>query len=196
MIEEFAGMYEVSKKDVVECGKLFTDAFKIDPKWSKLFEGLKERQQNAFYQEPTNYCMKYGDVYATSENLEGVIAIVSEKYAEMTPFRVMMTCTLSIVRQGGFKLLRFLSNLDTTFTPLEESRDRIMKDREFLFVFVLGVRTSMQGKGHGSKLMRALCDYADRINMPIYLETATELNVRFYNKHGFTVTEKDSAPNI
>ncbi|KAK8814229.1 hypothetical protein WA158_008091 [Blastocystis sp. Blastoise] len=59
-----------------------------------------------------------------------------------------------------------------------------------IYVYVLGVVTNAQHMGLGSTILKKLMDYADDNNLPITLETSTENNVRFYEKHGFIVLEK------
>ncbi|MFQ5472638.1 MAG: N-acetyltransferase, partial [Dehalococcoidia bacterium] len=44
--------------------------------------------------------------------------------------------------------------------------------------------------GVGSALMQPGLEQADRDRVPCYLETAKEINVKFYGKHGFEVVRK------
>lgn len=52
---------------------------------------------------------------------------------------------------------------------------------------MIGVVPDSKGKGHGSKLMKPMIDYADKYNYPIYLESSKYENLPFYKKHGFEV---------
>lgn len=56
------------------------------------------------------------------------------------------------------------------------------------YLWFLGVRPARQGRGHGSALLHAVLDDADRTGTPAYLEATTEDNVRLYERHGFRVT--------
>jgi len=67
-------LYGVQKGDITRAGKVLADAFQHDPIWNKVFEGESdfEKRFRAFFESPVRYCLKYGEVYAPSENLEGV----------------------------------------------------------------------------------------------------------------------------
>lgn len=64
-----------------------------------------------------------------------------------------------------------------------------------LYLAVLGVHPSAQGRGLGSALLApglALCD-EDRL--PAYLETGKEENLSFYARHGFRVIDELRLPS-
>ena len=42
--------------------------------------------------------------------------------------------------------------------------------------------------------MQPVLERADRDRLPCYLETAKEINVSFYKKHGFEVVVEDDLP--
>ena len=46
----------------------------------------------------------------------------------------------------------------------------------------------------GGALLQPGLEKADRERVPCYLETAKEINVRFYEKHGFQVVKKVDLP--
>ncbi|GLF93088.1 GNAT family N-acetyltransferase [Streptomyces yaizuensis] len=60
------------------------------------------------------------------------------------------------------------------------------------FLATVGVDPSAQGRGLGSAVIRPGLAAADRAGYPAYLETATEANVRLYERLGFTVTAQVS----
>jgi ribosomal protein S18 acetylase RimI-like enzyme len=59
--------------------------------------------------------------------------------------------------------------------------------RQHAYLWFLGVAPDAQGRGVGSRLIKAKLDKLDQANMPAFLETATERNVAFYRRHGFEV---------
>lgn len=63
-----------------------------------------------------------------------------------------------------------------------------------LYLAVLGVDPHHQGRGHGSALLRPGLDLCDEEGLPAFLETATERNVSFYGRHGFTVVSESRLP--
>jgi len=66
--------------------------------------------------------------------------------------------------------------------------------RRHLYLAVLGVDPARQGRGVGSELIRPGLELCDREGLSAYLETATERNVAFYGRHGFSVTEEVHLP--
>jgi ribosomal protein S18 acetylase RimI-like enzyme len=55
------------------------------------------------------------------------------------------------------------------------------------YLMTLGTRPDRQGQGHGSRLIEEGTSRADAAGVPCYLETATETNVAYYAKRGFSV---------
>ncbi|MBN2021997.1 MAG: GNAT family N-acetyltransferase [Pirellulales bacterium] len=60
------------------------------------------------------------------------------------------------------------------------------------YLFMLAVDPPYQGQGVGSALLSSGLARADAEGTPVYLETTTEKNVRFYQKHGFDVVFRES----
>ena len=63
------------------------------------------------------------------------------------------------------------------------------------YLAVLGTDPDHQGKGLASALLEPVLSGCDRDEVPAYLETGTERNVAFYNRHGFKVTDELRLPN-
>jgi ribosomal protein S18 acetylase RimI-like enzyme len=62
------------------------------------------------------------------------------------------------------------------------------------YLAVLGTDPSRQGEGLATRLLSGVLEDCDRDEVPAYLETGTERNVAFYNRHGFKVTEELRLP--
>jgi ribosomal protein S18 acetylase RimI-like enzyme len=60
-------------------------------------------------------------------------------------------------------------------------------DEEYIYLWFLGVLPEWQGNGTGSKMLSELIDLADKINLPIYLETSNPRNLELYKRFGFSV---------
>ena len=57
-------------------------------------------------------------------------------------------------------------------------------------LWFLGVLPEQQGRGTGSKLLGELLTDASSMNRPLYLETSTQRNIPWYEKHGFSIYGK------
>lgn len=58
------------------------------------------------------------------------------------------------------------------------------------YLGVIGVHPEMHGRGLGTELLRSFCDRSrsDPLSSGVYLETAQESNLRFYERAGFVET--------
>lgn len=72
----------------------------------------------------------------------------------------------------------------------DESCVRHFPDQLAWYLMYLGVHPTRQGEGIGSSLLSASLERVlQRQSMPVYLETGTERNVRFYQRFGFRIKE-------
>lgn len=79
-----------------------------------------------------------------------------------------------------------LRRMMATLRQFDDTHKQHMADPHW-YLMALGVDPVHQGAGHGSLLVRAGIERAERDNMPIYLETEKGPNTRFYEKFGFDV---------
>ena len=188
-------LYEIQKKDIPKAGVVLADAFQFDPLWNKIFEGEAnlEAKFRACFETPVRFCYKYGEVYATSDNLEGIAAYVPGNHSNMTVWRMLVSGALLSGMRMGASVGRKMAPV---FKPLDSDRKEHMKNREFLYLFIIGVATGHQGRGFGGKMLRHLIKQSEALGMPIYLETETEQNVAMYEKFGFKVLKKSILPVI
>ena len=90
---QFDGLYKVQKKDLRQVVDVLTDAFSDDSMWQEVF---KDKSKNcALTEVMVRFCLKYGNVISTSDNLEGIMALAPHD-KEMTLWR--------IIRSGAFFL--------------------------------------------------------------------------------------------
>ncbi len=183
-------LYPVSKKELKEVCKVLGDAFSKDP----LMEAwdLKGEEISKMYEMFIRYCLRYGRVYATSEELEGIMAMLPSKYGNMRAWQ--------IIRSGAiFPALKIYKKFDKkileTLKVMEEEKTNFMI-HPHLYLSVLGVSQKNQRKGFGGKMLRALIEKAENEGLPIYFETETEGNVQFYKKCGFEVIKKITLPHF
>jgi ribosomal protein S18 acetylase RimI-like enzyme len=188
-------LYRVQKRDISQTAKVLADAFKSDPLWNKIFEGesdLKKRFR-AFFEVPIRHCLKYGEVYATSENLEGVIAWVPGEYADMTPWRIILSGAMGAAMRMGSNVSK---KMGSVFKPVTEDRHEHMAEHDILYLLVVGVATELQDKGFGRKLLNAAIEKSEREGLQLYLETETEENVEIYEHFGFRLLKKITLPIV
>jgi GNAT superfamily N-acetyltransferase len=188
-------LYRVQKGDIARVGKVLADAFQHDPVWNKICEGESdlEKRFRALFEVPVRHCLKYGEVYAPSRDLEGIVAWVPGKYADMTMW--------SIIRSGAIgAAMRMGSNaskkMGPVFKPVTEDRHEHMTGCTYLYLLIVGVATELQGKGFGRKLIGAAIEKSEREGLQLYLETETEENVKMYEHFGFRLLKKITLPIV
>jgi ribosomal protein S18 acetylase RimI-like enzyme len=135
-------------------------------------------------------CLKYGEVYASSEKLEGVAAWLPPGKAPSGGWQIMRSVPLSILfrfgRQGAGRLRaygRYVDNLHRKLVPYPH-----------WYLQIIGVAPAYQGQGFSSRLVRPVLERIDRERMPCFLETNTEKNVAIYRRFGFEVVSEDKIP--
>jgi GNAT superfamily N-acetyltransferase len=185
-------LYKIQKTDIGQAAKVLADAFQHDPLWNKLFEGEADKRKIfSAFEVPVRYGLKYGEVYAPSEKLEGVIAFLPGKHADMGFWSTLRSGALGAALRMGMKAGQKMGPI---FKPVVADRHAHMVGRDFLYVLVVGVATALHGKGFGGQLLRAAIDKASAAGLPLYLETETEENVRMYEHLGFTMLKKITLP--
>ncbi len=181
-------------EDLSRAGGTLSDAFRNDPLWNRIFEGLPdvERKRRAFFEIPVRYCLRYGTVRA-SPRQEGIAAWVPGEVADMTFWRMLRSGALfSGVRIGATVMNRLKHSLGA----LETHRRENMKGRPFLYLAIIGVDPRCQGRGLGGSLLRAFFRQCEQSSRLAYLETETEENVRMYERFGFRTMREVSLPGL
>jgi ribosomal protein S18 acetylase RimI-like enzyme len=135
-------------------------------------------------------CLKYGEVHASSEKLEGVAAWLPPGKAPFGLRQIMRSVPLPIVvrfaRQGAGRMWaygRFVDDLHRRLVPYPH-----------WYLQIIGVGPAYQGQGFSSRLLRPVLERIDRERMPCYLETNAEKNVAIYQRFGFEVVSEDKMP--
>jgi ribosomal protein S18 acetylase RimI-like enzyme len=132
----------------------------------------------------------YGEVYATSPNLEGVAAWLPSEKVDVMLWRVIRTGTFSLLFRFG---KGFISRQLPVGKYISLKHKRHTPFRHW-FLQVIGVDPKFQGEGYASTLMKAMLARIDEEHLPCYLDTEDERNVPFYQHFGFKVLEEDIIP--
>jgi ribosomal protein S18 acetylase RimI-like enzyme len=135
-------------------------------------------------------CLKYGEVYASSEKLEGVAAWLPPGKAHFGVWQTIRSVPLSILlrfaRQGAARMRacgRYGDKLHRRLVPYPH-----------WYLQIVGVDPAHQGQGFSSRLLRPVLERIDRERMPCYLETNASKNVAIYRRFGFEVLSEDKMP--
>ena len=191
------GLYRLEKNDVLRVSEMLARAFYDDPLTLYAYSD-GERQSGSllyFFQFPIRYCLRYGEGYAPTSEIEGVaLWLPSSKYP-ITFWRTLRTAslwfmfkTMSKIGSARLKRMAYIgSQIDKAHKRLTPFEHRYLQ--------ILGVDSEHQGKGYAGKLLRPMFDRLDTEGMPCYLDTLTEKNVGMYEHLGFKVLEKLDIPD-
>ena len=91
-----------------------------------------------------------------------------------------LACMPSLVRAVGVRRALAFAREYAAF-------DAVFPSEPCWYLGLLAVAPVAQGRGIGGTLLRAGLDRADRDGTGAFLETGTEANIRFYERHGFRV---------
>ncbi len=188
-------LHPIGKADIPAAADALVDSFQDDPLWRAVFEGANDPQRNrrAFFECPVRYGLKYGKAYASSPALEGIAVWVPGRVSDMSGWRMLRCGALRAAFGVGMETMRKVKVIPDTLAP---DRTRHMKGRSYVYLMVIGVARAHQGKGIGSRLMRAITSECDAAGLPLYLETETEANLPFYARHGLEMLECVEIPGL
>jgi ribosomal protein S18 acetylase RimI-like enzyme len=188
-------LYRLQKKEIPKAGIVLADAFQHDPLWNKILEGESNIEQKfqACFETPVKYCYKFGEVYASSENLEGVAAWISGNAPDMTFWRMIQSGAFLPGMRMGSKVGK---KIETLFKPILGDRHENMKGKSYIYLLVIGVATEFQGQGFGGKMMRELIEKCEQLGNHLYLETEVQRNVEMYEKYGFKTIKQITLPIV
>jgi len=186
------GLYQLQKNDVRRVAEMLGRAFYDDPLTLYAYSD-GERESGSllyFFQFPIRYCLRYGEGYAPTPEIEGVaLWLPSNKYP-ITFWRTLRTAslwfmfkTMGKIGSARIKRMAYIGK------HIDEAHKRLAPF-EHMYLWILGIDPEHQGKGYASKLLRPMFDRMDEDGIPCYLDTLTEKNVAMYEHLGFKVLEK------
>jgi GNAT superfamily N-acetyltransferase len=128
------------------------------------------------------YGMRYGEVYIVGE-CEGAAIWLPPGEKDMTLGRIFLS---------GFWLSPFIlaPGESYRFWQVNTLNEKLYKQAisgSYWYLLVLGVYTSNQGRGLGSRLLAPQLAKAAAKGYSCYLKTMNGSNLVFYRKHGFEV---------
>ena len=129
--------YKVQKRDIPKASAVLADAFQHDPLWLKFFEGELDinNKFRTFLATPVKYCYKFGEVYASSENLEGIAAWLPGDLSYMTMWNLIKSGSFLSGMKLGYETGK---KMQKVFKSMEEDRKSNMEGISFLYLNIIG----------------------------------------------------------
>lgn len=187
-----------SEDQIEAASKVLGRAFQDDPLFVYCFPDTVERKiKSAIHCEFLILLgILSGEVYITSSNIEGVAVWHPHGVKD----QIIGKQSKEIIRRSR-KVRR-----EDFSDPLVIERMGIVEEIANLFqnehvnfphwyLAFIGVDPIHQSKGYGSKLLRMKLAEIDEQNLPCYLHTENERNIKFYEHFGFELIGKNKVPN-
>jgi ribosomal protein S18 acetylase RimI-like enzyme len=153
-------------------------------------EDERERIAPYFFSTTVFYGLRYGEVHAVSQDLEGVAVWIPSRYYPVKTGRLLRSVPLS-------EILGFGKNKGVRMKSLGQYIDSVHKRLApfpHWFLQCIGVDQKFQGQGYASKLLRPMLKRIEEEGLPCYLETLEKQNVGLYEHFGFKVVEESNVP--
>ena len=182
----------LDKSYVRAAAEVLSRAFYDDPLFTYFIPDALQRRNKLHhvFEMLVRYSVSYGEVYATSPDLEGIAVWLPSDRVEMTLWRG--------IRNGGLSIILNLG-LRSTFTQLSVSdlmcsihKCHILSPH--WYPYLLGVELELRGKGYASNLVNVVLDRTDREGLVCYLDNTNEKNLPMYQHYGFRVVEEYKVP--
>ncbi len=135
------------------------------------------------------YGLLYGKVFSLGKD-EAVSVWVPPRFVKVTFLRTLRSGMLAAPRALGWRAFQ-------TFRRLTDHADRLHRRSvagPHWYLLLLGVTPGSQKRGYGKALMQPGFQQATADGLPCYLETMNEVNIPYYEKHGFEVAVHDRTP--
>ena len=193
MSKDVKGLVRINKSNAEPCIRVLVKAFRKYPLFQYYFPTESTRREKISYYVLSLLVysgIRFGEVSATSSNLEGVAIWIPSNNYPLTFWKMLRSVPLSKIfglgRYGGSKMMDFNDYIDRVHQR--------QAPFNHWFLQAIGVATRFQGKGYASKLLRPMLSKIDKEHLPCYLETINEKNVSIYERFGFKIIDKSIVP--
>jgi len=192
MSNDIRGLIRLNKSNAKPAVEVLVRAFRNYPLLQYYFPSEVERDRIApyFLSFAVFSGIRYGGVYATSPNLEGVTVWITSDNYPVTFWRLVRSVPVSVILgfggHGGSRL-RYSGEF------IDAAHKRLAPFKHW-FLQTVGVDPQFQGKGYAGKLLRPMLARIDEEGLPCYLETLDKRNVPLYEHFGFRVVEESAIP--
>jgi len=174
---------KLTRRDEREATASLAAAFAEYPLLVALCPDAKRRPRvtEAFCRVLLRHSIRAGGAFATADRA-AVACALPPGWEWPTDLSFLPDGGISLFWRLGWRGGRLLMRLEREFDAARESHTC---KRPHWYLYLLGVRPEMQGKGLSRTVLQPLFEIADRDKLPLYLETMTEENVPIYQKLGF-----------
>jgi len=192
MSNDIKSLIRINNNNIERSVEVLVKAFRNYPLFQYYFptESIREKISNYVLSFAVYSGISYGEVYATSPNMEGIAVWIPSNNYPLTFWKLLRSVPISKIfglgRYGGSKMKNFNEYIDSV-------HQRLVPFKHW-FLQAIGVAPRFQGKGYASELLRPMLSKIDKEQIPCYLETIDKKNVSIYEHFGFEIIDKSIVP--
>lgn len=185
------GIVRLERSQTDQASEVLARAFHDDPVYRAALPDAEKRPKRLAWlmAKAVRYSLLYGQVYTTPE-VEGVACWLPPGQSHLTVGGILRSGLYALPLRLGFGAYRRL----TAIMSYTDAVRRRCVPQAHWYLWVLGVDVHHQRQGLGGRLLQPVLMRAEDAGVACYLETEKERNVRFYERHGFRVTEAGWEP--
>ena len=180
---------EIKGEEVQKAVDTLVQAFFDDPLVCYIFPESNFRRMfiSWVYERWIRLLMKFNTVFV-DEEVRGVAVCVPPRLFPHIPLQYQIKAgLLGVIPRLGIR--NFWKPFRVYLDSQKRTRSEVTKPSWILDI--LGVQPEYQGKGVGSALVQHLINCAKHDNVPVYVITHKEQNIKFYEKNGFNLIKKE-----
>jgi GNAT superfamily N-acetyltransferase len=185
-------LFQLDYFHVKPAGESLAESFFYDPQSMHFFPDPSDRANRLKYgfEFSVRYGLRYGEVFATSPDMEGIAVWIQSEYSVRTVPRILKCGGLSTLMKVGWTVYKRQQPVED-FIHAEHMR---LAPFPHYYLDLLGVVPEHRQTGLAGRLLKPMFRKLDRNNLPIYLNTMLEKNVAMYQRYGFKVLSRDTIP--
>lgn len=174
--------------DVAPLARALARAFHDDPVsgWACRSAASRPRLLERFYRARLRQLLREETVWAAADRTGASL------WAPPGRWRTTTRDDLELLR--GWLTPRVLHRLPLVVWGLLGTERRHPPDPPHWYLAILGTEPAAQGRGIGSALLAPVLERCDEDGVGAFLESSKEVNIAFYARHGFRVTEELRLP--
>lgn len=193
MNKETENIIRLNRQHIKPAIETLTKAFKNYPLIAHYFpdDDIREKFTHYFIAIPVYIGMKYGEIYATSPNMEGIAVWIPSDEYRLTFTKMLFNVPFRVLFGFGRYGANKMSNVGRY---IDETHERLVPYKHW-YLWTVGVDPDFQGKGYSSKLIKPMLERMAKEGQACFLETHNEKNVNIYGRMGFKLIDKSAIPD-
>ena len=178
-------LHKLQKKDINKAAQVLGESFSDYPIFKYVFpdDQYRKNKINHLFRFLIKYGMLNGEVFAPSDNIEGVSIWINSSNKKSSLWNVLKAGLISLflnIDKQSFDRFSYIGKYK------QNTRTNLITNNYYL-LDTIGVDPQLQKKGFARLLMEAKLEEIDQLKIPCYLETSDKMNLNFYKKFGFEI---------